>query len=107
MNAQVEEFKNLSHYKLFKYLNSQAKAEAKTVWIEDDKLTLQPYQIVTSVRKLSEGSGIERNKTGRILKTLAREELIKVDASNRYTLITLTKHKEIKIKLKNHILICN
>lgn len=88
-----QKFSDPDYLSIYVWLNLKAAhKQIKYNW-GGRTLLLQPGQLVTGRRKLSELAGVHESKTQRVLKWLETEHLIEQQTNSTSRLITITKWK--------------
>lgn len=81
--------KDSEYFAVWCYLLLEATHQDKSIVFNGKRITLQPGQLITGRKSVSEKFNIEESKVQRILKTLESEHQIEQQTSNKNRLITI------------------
>ena len=85
---QWEWYKREGALQVFLFLLLNANYEPKN-W---EGITIERGQVVTSVSKICEGTGLSTQKTRTLLKLLEKSQFLTIKSTNKYSVITICKY---------------
>jgi hypothetical protein len=83
--------KDSDHLAVWVYLLLNATHESYPALFRGEKITLEPGQLITGRKSISQKLGIDESKTQRIIKSLKNEQQIEQQTSNQNRLITIVR----------------
>ena len=86
--------KDSDHLAVWVYLLLNATHESYPAMFQGKKITLEPGQLITGRKSISQKLGIDENKVQRILKSLEIEQQIEQQASNKNRIISIVRWSE-------------